>query len=305
MTLAVSVVIPAFNPRLDYLQAALKALESQTLDLTSWEVVVVDNRSEPSLQGAVDLDWHPAAAVIREERQGLTRARLAGLQSSEGEIVVLVDDDNVLQPDYLERALEVSKQHPTIGVWGGGVAARFERPELAPPLSLYPLLALRHVAADLWSNDINHHTSTPWGAGLCVRREVCEQYACELERRPLGLELDLQGDRLVYGGDTDIAYTGCAMGLGKGVFKALQVEHLIPAARCHEAYLCRVAEGRGYSEVLHHLVRTGRLPGVDRSPLARLRQWRGTRLGSPIERRAARARLVGMERAMRELGKRS
>jgi hypothetical protein len=299
---ALTVIVPAHNPRQDHIQAALAGLQRQSLDRSTWALILVDNRSEPRLEGRLDLRWHPAAAVVREEQLGLTRARVAGFRRAESKVCVLVDDDNILAHDYLEQALRIAEDYPILGTWGGSVVPQFERPDLAPPQSLFPLLTLRVTRTDLWSNDAEHHGSTPWGAGLCVRREVAIQHMRELEERAPGLELDLHGERLLYGGDTDIAYTGCGMGLGKGVFKALEVEHLIPAARCSAEYLCRVAEGRGYSEVLHHLARTGKLPAVDRSFSAWLRAQRAVRVGARLERRVSRARLAGRARALRELG---
>lgn len=80
--------------------------------------------------------------------------------------------------------------------------------------------------------------------------------------------MDLQGRTMLYGGDTDIAYTGCRMGFGKGVFSRLHLTHLIPAARCTSSHLCRVARGKGYSEVLHGYVISGVVPPPDTLSLA-------------------------------------
>jgi len=303
--LRLSVVVPAHNPDLRVLGKVLDRLRVQSLRQAEWELVVVDNNSAAPLAPVLDLSWHKNGVVVREEALGLTRARIAGFRSTVGSLVVLVDDDNLLASDYLDQALRVDDTFPQLGTWGGAVLPKFERPELAPPPSMFPLLTLRALTADLWSNDIDHHASTPWGAGLCVRREVAERYILDLEERALGLELDLQGERLVYGGDTDIAYTGCGMGFGKGVFRALQVEHLIPASRCSEEYLCRVAEGRGYTEVLHCLVRTGKLPEIDSSLAGWVRRQRSVRAGTAVERRVARARLIGMERARKEYSERA
>jgi hypothetical protein len=303
--LKLSVIIPSHNPNMNALGQVLDRLRSQSLPQTEWELLVVDNCSATPLFSTLDLSWHRNGELVREEALGLTRARIAGFRRTSGRLVVLVDDDNLLARDYLEQALIVADSFPQLGTWGGDVLPRFERPDLAPPLSLYSLLTLRVVTSDVWSNDPDHHASTPWGAGLCVRREVAEKYVSDVDQRASSLELDLRGGRLVYGGDTDIAYTGCAMGLGKGVFKALQLEHLIPASRCTEEYLCRVAEGRGYSEVLHYLVRTGRLPEVDRSVAGWMRRRRSLKTKIAIERKTAIAAFDGRKRAMRELGESS
>lgn len=302
MSPAITVIVPAHNPRLDYLQAALAALDAQSLPKTEWNLLVVDNASKEPLAGRLDLRWHPAAEVLREEKLGLTHARLEGFRRATGHLIVLVDDDNVLAPDYLSQAEGLSRRFPHLGAFGGGIAPQFERPDLAPPKSLSALLTLREVCEDLWSNDPEHHGSTPWGAGLCLRREVAEAYLQGLIHDARGLELDLQGDRLLYGGDSDIAFASCRIGLGKGVFRALRLEHLIPALRCSTDYLLRVSEGRGYSEVLHHLVRTGELPTERRSLADWWRTQRAARRGTPLERRVTRAHFAGRRKALTELG---
>jgi GT2 family glycosyltransferase len=301
MTPAISVVIPAHNPRADYLELTLQALRGQSLAGYPWELVVVDNKSEPAIEGRIDVSWHPMTTIVREEALGLTRARLKGFEASRGTVVVLVDDDNVLAPDFLERTAAIAQSHPFIGAWGGVIAPRFEDPALAPPASLHALLTLRTASQDSWSNDTGHHASTPWGAGLCVRRSVATAYAEALRANPKRQALDLQGKRLLYGGDTDIAFTACRMGLGKGVFPALRVEHLIPVARCSREYLCRVAEGRGYSEVLHEFVLTERLPvelvSMGSSARRLLRRLRA----SPLERAVMSSHERGRRQALEDL----
>jgi hypothetical protein len=298
-----SVIIPAHNPRMDYLQGVFDSLRAQTLPATRWELILVDNRSEPSLAGRIDLAWHPHADIVREDMLGLTRARVAGFQRAQGEVCVLVDDDNVLAQDYLEQVLEVSAAFPFVGAWGGDIRPRFEDAAKAPPATLHALLTLRSVEADLWSNDPAHNASTPWGAGLCVRHAVAQRYVSELAAAPQRFGLDLQGQVLLYGGDTDIAYTACRMGMAKGVFARLRLEHLIPRSRCSPEYLVKVAHGRGYSQVLHHHALCGRLPARDQSWAGVARTlWRRSRM-SAIERAVDRAHDAGCREAVSEVAK--
>jgi hypothetical protein len=114
--------------------------------------------------------------------------------------------------------------------------------------------------------------------------------------------LDLKGDRLVYGGDTDIAFTGCRMGLGKAVFARLRVIHLIPAHRCTTSYLSRVAEGRGYSEVIHHLAINGVLPPPQRFGVANIVRYIRLATKPALQRTIATAHLRGRRLALRQLG---
>jgi hypothetical protein len=278
----VSVVIPTHNPRMDYLARVLEALRVQTLPREHWEIVVVDNNSTTPLSlttghrddgttgtkaAEVDLSWHANARIVREKAVGLTNARLRGFAETTGEVIVLVDDDNVLAADYLEQVVRIAREYPFLGTWSGNVILELDPGAPEPPRELRHLLCERIVERDLWSNDPSHFRATPWGAGECIRREVARTYTEKVERDPRRRQLDLQGGQLVYGGDTDIAYTGLEMGLGMGVFTRLRVSHLTPASRCRDEYFLRRHEGKAFSEVLHGWISTGALPGTRRADL--------------------------------------
>jgi hypothetical protein len=214
---------------------------------------------------------------------------------------VFVDDDNVLAPDYLEQVLSVASEFPFVGTWSGRVEPEFESPHLAPPRELYDFLACREVPTDLWSNDPNHHASTPWGTGLCIRREVADSYCRELDENPARASLDPQGRTMLYGGDTDMTYTGCRMGFGKGVFSRLRLTHLIPTARCTPSHLCRVAQGKGYSEVLHGYALSGVVPPRDSLNLATAVRYIRRVFQPRLQRSIALAYQRGRQKAFRDL----
>jgi glycosyltransferase involved in cell wall biosynthesis len=97
-TPALSAIICSPNPRPDYLRRCFDALKDQTFPRDGWELVVVGSRSDESVAARVDLSWHPAPRIVREEKLGLTPARLRGICESRGETLIFVDDDNVLDP---------------------------------------------------------------------------------------------------------------------------------------------------------------------------------------------------------------
>lgn len=299
--LEISVIIPTHNPRPEHLGRVLAALQAQTLRKDSWELIIIDNCSQPALSTGLASQGHPSGRVVREERVGLTAARLAGFAATSGKIVVLVDDDNVLAPDYLAAALHIAAENEHLGTWSGRVDLEFATNAPQPPRAWWGYLAHRTPAAPSVSTEIDHHDSTPWGAGMCLRREIADAYRDLAQADASRTSLDLQGKRLVYGGDTDIAYTGCDHGFSKGVFPDLKLLHLIPAERCTEEYFNRLIEGRGYSEQLHRLIRQGRMEDPRRS----LRRWLGDwwhawKAGRPA-RFELTARRRGLERAWREL----
>jgi hypothetical protein len=293
-----SVVIPTYDPRPHFLERVVRALGKQTLPVSEWELLIVDNASPTP--PSVDLSWHPAGRMVSEQQLGLTRARIRGFSEAQGDVVVLVDDDNVLDPDYLATAAEIAFKYPFIGTWSGNITLEFEDPSARPPEVYFQFLTTRRAPSVCWSNDPSHNDSTPWGAGLCIRRSVFETYAARVREDQRLTRLDLQGKNLVYGGDTDIAFTGCAMGLGKGVFPSLHITHLIPPQRCEIANLLRSAEGQAYSQVLHGYLTTGVLSKHRDDFLGRVGGMIRYLRGSRDDRLLISARKRGEARALRE-----
>jgi hypothetical protein len=211
----------------------------------------------------VDLSWHPNARLVQTDPEreglGLVSARLRGFELGKGDVFVFVDQDNALRPNYLQGVADIAVEHPHIGTWGGQILLKFDEPDKAPAAWLRPDLCTRELAEDVWSNVINHHGSTPWGAGLCARREVLAAYRERVLDNPMRRLLDPTPRKAGFGGDSDLAYAGCQMGYGKGAFKRLVLDHLIPVGRCSFAYFERLAESKGYSEILHGFVTDGRI----------------------------------------------
>src|SRR5262245_33061845 len=74
-----SVIICTHNPRVDYLTRTLTALRSQTLPVSEWELLVIDNASKEPVASRFDIGWHPNSRHIHEPTLGLTPARLRGI----------------------------------------------------------------------------------------------------------------------------------------------------------------------------------------------------------------------------------
>ena len=243
---------------------------SKDTDASEDNVKISKSQIEPV---QLDLGWHPNARVVREERTGLTPARLRGFAETKGDLIVLVDDDNVLDPDYLEQALKISEEFPFLGSWSGQSIPEFEDQEYLPHPLLKGFLQERHLYGDCWSNDMHHTASDPYGAGMCVRRAVANAYERKLKQQPERQLLDLQGETLLYGGDLDLAFAGLDIGLGKGVFKRLSFVHMMPRKRCETAYLLKAVEGHAQSQVLAGWLNGGKRLPTRRNWPASLLQW--------------------------------
>lgn len=246
----ISVVICAHNPRLDYFEEMLESLKTQCLDFKKWELFIIDNASDFNIEDKVNLSWHPSARVIKENKLGLTIARLRGIKESVAEMIVFVDDDNILAENYLEQALIISTQREYLGAWGGRITPRFEEPPADWTKRYWQYLAIREFDEDKWSNLPHQHETTPCGAGLCVRRCVAQSYLKAVETEPKRATLGRAGKSLASCEDIDIAFLACKTGLGTGKFTALQLTHIVPTQRLQEDYLLRLVEGIAYSSTI-------------------------------------------------------
>ncbi len=287
-----TVVIRTHNPHSGRLGSVLAGLHAQSLPQDLWELVLIDNCSEPALDPSNLPPLPRNTRVVLEKKLGSSHAYARGFREAAAELVVYVDDDTVPAAEYLQRTLELSEGWPHLGAWG---AARIEPEfEAKPPEEAqiyFKYLALREDRGDRWSNNPEDVTCIPFGPGLTVRRSVGLKYAQALESdRRRGL-MGKIGKGLGASEDLDLALTAFDSGLGFGVFSALSMTHLIPTRRVTRDYLDQLVFEIERSEAILMAVRGlhKRKPGRLDVLLFALRALRA----SPPERRLLMTRQRG------------
>lgn len=259
------VALCTHNPRAEFLDETLAALRQQTLPVADWELLVIDNASTPPLASRLDLSWHPRARLVREERLGIAPARVCALReftNGSADLLLFLDDDNLLAPDYLAVGLAVAAREPCLGCWGGQLLPRYlaTPPDWIGPflkyLAVFPLTRELRLARFEGNYD-----PVPPTAGLFLRRPVAAGY---LARVAAPGRLALGGDaRLRIGGeDMDLALTALDLGFELARLPSLTLTHLIPPSRLTEEYIATLLRGaaagsailsslRGTRPVLH------------------------------------------------------
>ena len=246
-----SVIIPTHNPHPGRLRRTLAGLRAQTLTTDHWETLLVDNASQPlvSLEAFHD-DTPRNLRIVREPQLGLTAARRRGFTEARAPLCVLVDDDNVLAPDYLAHVVRLFAEHPRLGALGGKSLPEFE---VEPPgwaREFLPLLALRDLGDQPCLAEglrppgavRNRYPAeaAPIGAGMAIRREAAAPWLAQSAGTALS---DRRGAELTSGGDNDIVFTVLQHGWAVGYFPELVLTHLIPAGRLTADYLARLNHG--------------------------------------------------------------
>ena len=223
--------------------------------MIEWELLLIDNGSQNPLQNLVDLSWHPTARIVHEPEPGLTSARLRAIAEAEGELIIFVDDDNVLDPSYLSESMRIAQQFPCLGAWGGQLLPEFEIPPAPGLEELLEGLALREFQQPRWSNCDS--STCPYGAGLCVRASVAGCYSEVAISDRIRRSLDRRDNSLMGGGDLDLAMTSYQLGMGTGLFPKLKLLHLIPKHRVESDYLYKICVGGIYAGHLVNFLHFG------------------------------------------------
>jgi glycosyltransferase involved in cell wall biosynthesis len=294
-----SVIVPTHNPNAARLAATLAGLQAQSLNPADWELIVIDNGSNPAVElRNLPTQAPPHTRVVRETQIGLSSARARGFSKAKGDLIVLVDDDNVLAPNYLAQCRLFIEQHKEVGCVGGKSLPSFETEPQPWAREFFGLLALRDLGDAVLISAVSpahplreYPRFAPIGAGMCLRREAALHWLKSPTRIALS---DRKGGELSSSGDNDIVLCTLEAGWQCAYDPALSLRHLIPSSRLKPEYLCRLNLGiqKTWMQVLRmHSVN----PWPPLSPMAaRLRILKAWFTQRPRRSLEARIRFAGV-----------
>ncbi len=112
----VSVVLPTYE-RPDRLRRAIQSVLWQRYP--RWELIVVDDGGVPDSRAIVDEVNDPRIRWTRIDHRGVSAARNAALASAAGELIAYLDDDNLMDPEWLCAVVWALEQRPDVDVLYG------------------------------------------------------------------------------------------------------------------------------------------------------------------------------------------
>jgi len=105
----VSVVIPTHNYG-RFLGEAIQSVLDQTFK--DFELIVIDDGSTDNTKEMVDSFKDPRIRYMYQEKCGQSAAYNAGIQASSGEYIALMDSDDILLREALEKCVNILDSHP-------------------------------------------------------------------------------------------------------------------------------------------------------------------------------------------------
>ena len=256
----VSFIICTYN-RAEYLGISLDALR-RSAQGSGCEILVIDNASTDDTASIcrerTDIKYY------LEERQGLSYARNAGIAVAGGEWLVFLDDDAIVEEEYVQNLLSALEKYPSMDAFGGRIEPRFEA---EPPRWLGRWSRSWVSALDMGDKVLPFKGGKyPVGANMGVRRSVVDIVG--------GFDVDLgrKGSNMSGGEEKDFFLRLAACGYRILYLPSVCVEHIIPQGRTTLEYVERFGCGVGQSERV-------RCKGVGKLLLRRLQEiykWCGT-----------------------------
>ncbi len=173
--LEASVIVPARASATEVAEL-LEHLERQTIDRDRFEILIVDDHSEPPLA---------TAALRLTDARGSYAARNAGIRAARGKVLAFTDVDCRPEPSWLQAGLTAVAAHPR-------AAGRIELTAGEPPTWIERLDRARFLRQ-------RQYVAEGFGAtaNLFVRREVFDA-------------IGLFDERLLSGGDAELGRRAAA-----------------------------------------------------------------------------------------------
>lgn len=160
-----SIAIPT-RERPGYLDVTLGSVAAQAQNAGA-EVIVISDGEDPGT--AAVAHRHGVRVATLPAPRGLNAARNAAFREGQSDLIVLIDDDILAPPGWLEALLSGVQAAPDHGVFGGPIRARLEGggPRSCgrepPPIS----------TLDCGSED--RDVPLVWGANMAIRRDTFER----------------------------------------------------------------------------------------------------------------------------------
>lgn len=240
--MTISFIICTYN-REKYIYECLSRLAKNTVK-EGWEIVLVNNNSTDHTAAECERfvkDYKPKNYhYVVETQQGLSFARNRGIIEAKGEWLVFLDDDAMIETDYIVNLQKHLSEHSEAGAFGGQIEPFFEDGEP----DWYSKWSMGFVSA-IDRGDKVHVFPTnkfPIGANMGIKREVIEKVGM------FNTELGRTGNNLLAGEEKDLFNRIREVGYEILYFPNIGVKHCIPGRRTTREFVERLAYGVGVSE---------------------------------------------------------
>lgn len=239
-----SAVICTYN-REKYIYNVLRSIAENDFSKDGYEIVLVNNNCTDNTEAEClrfkndfpDVAFH----CFHEPNQGLSYARNCGVRESKGDIIIYVDDDAVVNKEYLRTYAEFFSRNHEAAAAGGPITPQYETEE--PEWMSHYTRMLLTGALDLGSKEREFPKGAfPGGGNVAYRRSVFDQIGL------FNVELGRKGNSLIGAEEKDLFDRMGSQGMKFYYLPNAILYHIIPEHKLTKDYLKRLSLGIGQSE---------------------------------------------------------
>ncbi len=240
-----SVIICTYN-RDKYILPLLKSIAANTLPFSEYELIVVDNNCTDNTRGicmqfAAD---NPQVnfKLVNEPEQGLSAAKNCGIRNSNGELIVYIDDDALVDSNYLQDYADWFEAHPNTMAAGGPILPLYE--EGYEPAWMSPYTRALLTAWMDYGKKVRKYPKGryPGGGNAAYRKHVFDRVGM------FNTCLGRKGGNLMGSEEKDIFDKMARLGMEVLYLPTPVLHHSIPAAKLGPDYFNRLTVQMGKSE---------------------------------------------------------
>ena len=240
----ITLIICTYN-REKYIGPLLDSIAKNDYPTMDYEIVLVDNNCTDNTRKVCEqfIAEHPEIAFryVVEPEQGLSAARNKGIKEAKGDIIIYVDDDALVDKDYIRIYAEHFVSHPKTMAAGGPIEPLYETEE---PHWMSPYTKALLTAWLNYGNQVREYPNGryPGGGNAAYRKVVFDQVGL------FNTELGRKGSALLASEEKDIFDKMHALGMQVLYLPTPILHHIIPQAKLEEDYFNRLTLQIGRSE---------------------------------------------------------
>lgn len=237
-------IICTYN-RAKYIGNLLESIAANDFGKSEYEILLVDNNCTDNTHEICEAfaTVHPDVQFryTKEPEQGLSAARNRGIKEAKGDIIVYVDDDALVNSDYLRAYAEWFATHPETMAAGGPIEPLYETLE---PNWMTPYTKALLTAWMNYGDKVREYPKGrfPGGGNAAYRKEVFEKVGL------FNTALGRKGNSLMASEEKDIFDKMHALNMEVLYLPTPVLHHIIPQAKLEPEYFNRVTYQIGCSE---------------------------------------------------------
>jgi len=165
-----SIIIVSYK-HLDYLRKCVKSV-IDTVKQIRYEIIIVDNQSGDGTPKVICKEFPSLRVFENTENLGFAKGNNRGIQNSNGEFILLLNNDTEALPDSIETLFNIINHYPEVGLLGCQLIC----PDLTIQQSFGRMLSpMTQLGQKLITNKIYQNSGNPIAKSLLTKWHSVEK----------------------------------------------------------------------------------------------------------------------------------